>query len=237
MNRIIKIERSYKPLIYFAILIVVFLIVRKYILTELRDIYNQQYTNIWNQSLKLSYYDTLQKNSYLYGTFIIIYSLFIFLSLNEFLKSSKEKWSFLIIQVVFVFLVFALTSYESQNNEIEQDNYYISLIIFIPYLLIIYSNSLIGKQKDITKEVSKKQKEEDELQDDDLKKLFHLDLITQKEYNEKKMFQIKERIRKNLKDTEEYNLLMKSKEKGLLSENELKNKIEILINLKFKALK
>jgi hypothetical protein len=59
-----------------------------------------------------------------------------------------------------------------------------------------------------------------------------MDLISQEEYNEKKEIGTKEKIRIEMKDTEEYNLLLKSKEKGLLTEQEFNTKIENLISRK-----
>ncbi len=55
-------------------------------------------------------------------------------------------------------------------------------------------------------------------------------LITEEEYVIKKEQKIKEKISNEIRQTQEYKLLLKSKEKGLLNEVEFKSKLEILIN-------
>lgn len=134
---------------------------------------------------------------------------------------------------VIVWIIFALTSSELKLNTIKGDSYLISLLIFIPYLYFIYFETIVGTKSDITNQVKKKDLEK--YSDDlfDLQKLLEKGLISQDEYNNKLEIHTKEKLKKDIKDTEDYNLLLQAKQKKLISEDEFNIKIENLINLKF----
>lgn len=108
--------------------------------------------------------------------------------------------------------------------------YYFYILHLFPYLFLIYKETYVGETFDITAEV--KIKEETKHQDilTDLNDLFKMGLITEEEYVIKKEQKIKEKISNEIRQTQEYKLLLKSKEKGLLNEVEFKSKLEILIN-------
>ena len=127
-------------------------------------------------------------------------------------------------------IIFSSTTSTIRLSANEDDRYFISLLIFLPFLFYIYKESIIGKTIDITEEVKNKIETKHEDSISDLNKLLEMELISQEEYNEKKEFRIKEKIRTEIKDTEEYSLLFTSKQKGLLTEEEFNTKVENLVS-------
>ncbi len=97
----------------------------------------------------------------------------------------------------------------------------------------VYDKIIIGKQIDITEEVKNKIDVSHKENLNDLESLLKLELISQEEYNEKREFRVKEMIRIEIKETEEYILLIKSKQKGLLSDDEFNTKVENLVVKKY----
>ena len=97
-----------------------------------------------------------------------------------------------------------MTTSELRLNAHEDDKYFISLLIFLPFLYFIYHNSLIGKTVDISTKIKGKTEQWHNEDLNDLENLFKLNLISKEEYNKKKDFRIKDKIRVELEDSEEY---------------------------------
>jgi hypothetical protein len=147
-------------------------------------------------------------------------------------KVTIENNGFLFVPLLFIYIVVCFN--DLFNYQI-QDRYLMSYFIFLPYLYLIYDKIIIGKQIDITQEVKSKVDSSHKENLNDLDNLLKLDLITMEEYNEKREFRVKEKIRIEIKQTEEYTLLQKTKQKGLLSEDEFNTKVENLVNRKYNA--
>lgn len=145
-----------------------------------------------------------------------------------------ENNGFIFIPFLFIYIV---TCFNDIFKYPIEDKYLMSYFIFLPYLYIVYDKIIIGKQVDITKQVKDKIDNSHKDNLNDLKDLLKMDLISQGEYEDKKEFHTKEKIRTEIKETEEYNLLLKSKQKGLLSEDEFKTKAENLVNRKYSIYK
>jgi hypothetical protein len=112
--------------------------------------------------------------------------------------------------------------------------FYSYYVIFIPYLYLIYKYSIVGIKEDITIEVKNKKDEKHIDSLEDLDKLLKLNLLTNQEHQQKKELQKKNKIREDIKETEEYNLLIKSKAIGLINEDEFNMKIKGLIDKIYK---
>jgi phage shock protein PspC (stress-responsive transcriptional regulator) len=144
-----------------------------------------------------------------------------------------ENNGFLFVPILFMYIVIC---FNDVFNYPIKDKYLMSYFIFIPYLYVIYDRIIVGKQIDISEEIQNKIEISYKENLDDLDSLLKLELISQDEYNEKKEFRVKEKIRIEIEDTEEYSLLIKSKQKGLLSEAEFKAKLENLVDKKYKTI-
>ncbi|WP_396164871.1 SHOCT domain-containing protein [Flavobacterium sp.] len=238
--RTVIIKREYKSLLAFLIFISLFLIIRQNFANNIEVLYNKwtsiQFTNQslpWVELEKLvsPYMLKIRDIERNFGFLIIFFSILIFSFLTTKLKSKNEKISLFFISS---FLVFIITDI-ARGIEIsikEKDEYYLSLLIFLPFSYFIYKETIMGQKIDITEEIKNKANVNHDDNLKDLNKLLEMDLISQEEYNEKKELGTKEKIRIEMKDTEEYNLLLKSKEKGLLTEQEFNTKIENLISHK-----
>lgn len=234
-------KRDFNPLIAFFILIVIFLSVRfcyiylfTYNETEYHKIFNQ-YSNEPYEILhdKLEPIHQIRWDlEYQFGGVIALFALIIFYNLSKYFKLTKHKLVLLIIEVILVWSVFSSTTTEIRLNAIKDDNYFISLLIFAPFLFLIYHNTVLGKRVDITEDIKEKETSVHNDKINDLDKLFKLNLISEEEYRQKKEFQVKSKISAEVKETEEYNLLSKSKQKGLLTEEEFNAKVENLVTKK-----
>lgn len=246
MNKTIITKRSYNPLIDFSIFVLIFLFIRMYFVNTINAlnlkidlIYDKRKYDIATETFSedvskivAPIYDKIEYLSIQFGLLVIISAFVIFYNLSRYFNHVKHKFVLLLVEVILVSIIFSNTSTDMKINADDDDNF-ISLLIFIPFLFFIYHNTLIGKKVDITKQV--KDKEETAHNDDinDLNKLFELNLISKEEYDKKKEFRLKEKIREEIKETEEYNLLLKSKQKSLLTEDEFNKKVENLVNIKY----
>jgi hypothetical protein len=233
MNAIILTKRGYKPLVDFSIFLLIFLYIRWYFVDKLRILKDEIELNLPNQKLVNSLFDKRDSFEYQCGFFIILFALLITYNLSKYFKSAKHKIGLVVFQLLNLLIIFSITNSEIKFNPIENDIYFFSLLIFVPFLPIIYFRTIEGKKVDVTEIIKEETVKEYSDNVDDLEKLLKLNLLSEKEYNEKKELQIKEKIRSEIKESEEYNLLLKSKQKGLLTENEFNIKVEHLINLKY----
>lgn len=238
MNTTIIIQRNYKPLIDFSIFISIFLSVRFYFINHIVELNNKidlLYINSNNANADFSkpLYSDIESFEIQFGGLIVLFGLIIFYNLSKYFNQLKHQFVLLIIEIIFVWIIFSCTTTEMKLNAVENDRYYISLLIFIPYLYFIYHNSIIGKKVDVSGKIKIKKEIILNEKINDLNKLSELNLISQEDYDQKKEILIKDKIREDIKETEEYSLLLKSKQKGLLNEDEFNTKVENLINIKF----
>lgn len=237
MNKIIITKRNYNPLIQFLVLISLFLTVRKFFVFKFESI-DLKFSKVYSDgnNSELAYYaifDEIRSYETFYGIVIVLFALVIFFLLVKRFKDKENKYALFVLEFVIVFIIFSLTSTELKLNAIKEDNYLISLLIFFPYFYFIYFETILGTKSDITEQVKKKdlKKYSDDLLD--LHKLHKKDLISEEEYKNKLEIKSKEKLRKEIKDTEEYYLLFQAKRKELITEDEFNIKIENLINIKF----
>lgn len=239
-------QRNFKPLYHFLIFLSLFLLIRQYFVVKINDIAKlnaQLYLNnvelgkLGHPELEQSYdslYIKIRSFEEYFGVAIVLMSCIIFYFISTYLKSIKAKFIAFLMELCLVWMVFSMTTSELRLNAHEDDKYFISLLIFLPFLFFIYHNSIIGKTVDISSEMKGKAERLHNEDLNDLDNLFKLNLISEEEYNKKKDSRRKDKIIVELKDSEEYNLLVKSKQKGLLTEDEFKIKFENLVNNEYK---
>lgn len=234
-------QKNYKPLIDFSIFISIFLLVRLYFINNLEDLNNKidlSYNNSNNDSTNFSkitesIYSDIESFEIQFGGLIVLFGFIIFYNLSKYFNQLKHQFVLLIIELIFVWIIFSCTTTEMKLNAIKNDRYYISLLIFIPYLYFIYHNSIIGKKLDVAGKIKIKKEIILNEKINDLNKLYELNLISHEDYVEKKEILTKEKMKEDIIETEEYSLLLKSKQKGLLNEVEFNTKVDNLINKKF----
>lgn len=246
--RTIIIKRNYNALIGLLLVLGIYLITRFYYKSlffknELNynrtyKLYSKEPYKIWSKKVE-PISEITYNLEWQFGFVIIFFSIISFLLLIGKCKTLKNK-IFLLLSFVFLdWFIFSITQSrldcDTLLNVYEDDNYYLSLLFFIPFLYFIYAETIVGVKEDITEEIKTEinTKHEDNIKD--LDKLLELNLISQEEYNEKKEYRSKEKIRIEIKETEEYNLLLKSKQNGLLTEEEFNKKVENLVSTKYKG--
>ena len=239
-------QRNFKPLYHFLIILSLFLLIRQYFVVKISDIAkinsqlyltNVELGKLGHPELQQSY-DSLfiQIRSFeeYFGVAIVLISCVIFYFISTYLKSIKAKFIAFLMELCLVWVVFSMTTSELRLNAHDDDKYFISLLVFLPFLFFIYHNSLIGNKVDISSEIKGKAERLHNEDLNDLDNLFKLNLISKEEYNKKKDSRRKDKIIVELKDSDEYNLLVKSKQKGLLTDDEFKMKFENLVNNEYK---
>lgn len=230
MSTTIIIKRNYKPLIDFSIFILIFLFARIYF-SNIIKVLDGKINSINSNSNNI--YSEIESFEVKFGVLIVLFAFIIFYNLSKYFKLTKYKIVLLLIEVILVWSIFSNTTTQMKLNPVKDDTYFISLLIFLPFLFFIYHNTIIGKKVDITEKIKDKEEIIHNDKTDDLDKLFKLNLLSEDEYLSKKEVHIKEKIRVELKDTEEYSLLLKSKQKGLLTDEEFTSKFENLVTLKY----
>ncbi len=187
---------------------------------------DEQYTSYFLQEESLK---TQFAAIYLISGSIILYLLL----------KSKNNVNFIIVFLYFFIIIYTIYPFKGGFSvPIEPQiytnlKYYSYYYSFLPYIYLIINYSIIGVKVDVTKQVQQKKENTHNEITDDLDKLFKLNLLSQKEYLNKKEIHIKEKIREDLKKTEEYGLLFKSKQKGLLTEEEFNSKFESLVTINY----
>ena len=163
------------------------------------------------------------------GFVLIYFSIVNFLILFKNFLTKQKKFYFFLSLSFLCWFSFALT--QNFNDAAvrlspEDDRYFLSLIIFTPYLFFIYKYFIRGTKTDITEET--KIKQQNDL--DSLDKMHEMGLLTTEELNQKKEVKFKQQIAIEVVNTNEYILLQESKNAGLLSYEEWQIKITQLIN-------
>lgn len=241
MTKVIITKRDYKPLIDFSIFILIFLFVRIYFVNNIK-VLNDKISLLYGTSndnyadfskIVEPIYSEIESFEIQFGGVIVLFAFITFYNLSKSFKLIKYKFVLFLIEVILVWSIFSNTTTQMKLNAIKDDNYFISLLIFAPFVFFILFDTFVGKKYDITEQVKDKETIIHNDKISDLYKLFELDLISEEEYNQKKEFSIKEKFKREVKETENYSLLLKSKQKGLLTEEEFKIKVENLVNLKY----
>jgi hypothetical protein len=112
--------------------------------------------------------------------------------------------------------------------------YFINYLLFIPHLFIIYRQTFVGDTVDLSNEIKYNEEKKFSNSLGDLKKLLELGQISEQEFNSKKETILKKKIETEIKLTEEYKLLEKTKNTGLINEDEFKFKFFNLIEKKYR---
>lgn len=234
-------KKDFKYVILFAVHITLFFIIHMYFKVAAADIKNQfdKLYESYDHAPSEQVMQYLSQQEFLETQFAFIYAISA-LILIYVLYKAKNDTNYNIIGLLLLFtVIYTLLpiggdfSAHIETAGYATYKYYSYYCLFLPYTFLIIRYSIIGIKEDVTEQV--KQKEENVHNDktDDLDKLFKLNLLSEEEYFRKKEVHIKEKIRVDLKDSEEYSLLLKSKQKGLLTEEEFTSKFENLVILKY----
>lgn len=243
-------KRNYNPLIGLSVLLPIYLIIRL-IYRNLFESIEREITKLyhlyWDADIDATdkiieakvkpQYEMINALELQLGLILVVITLISYLILVKLCKTNKSKFFLLVFFVFLDWIIFEITNsgegWYGFLNSYKDDQYYVSLLFFVPFLYFIYKETIIGIKEDKTEELKIEfdTKYEDNLKD--LDKLLEMNLISKEEYRNKKEIRVKEKIEKEIKETEEYNLLLKSQQKGLLNEEEFKTKVEDLINKKY----
>jgi hypothetical protein len=241
-------KRKYSSLISFIILISLYLLLHLYyqnLFVSTNEKVDKIYDTYWNPNIESAMnivkikaeplFENINNFEWQFGFIIISFSIISFILLTPKCKNLKEKILLFSLFTFFTWLVFAITQSrvdcDTLLNVYTADNYYVSLIFFIPFLYFIYIETIIGIKEDKTEELKIELEitHEDNLKD----KLLEMNLISEEVYNNKKEFHIKEKIKVEIQESEEYILLIKSQQKKLITEEEFNEKVESLIIKKY----
>lgn len=234
-NKTIKTTRDFKYLIItFINIIILFLgtLYYKYIKNLKYPFTGQEKYNDEKVTEFFKYQDSQQE---IYSNILLASILIsIFITLYEFntIRKSSIKWLFIIWGIYIISALITFGSHSHGASLIYRDNndYLWSYFLFFPHIVFTIKNSILGSKVDITNEIEQKEDSVKNNKISDLDYLFKSGILNEIEFNEKKEKVIKEKIKIDIQKTKEYNLLLKTKNAGLLSEKEFENKIEELIN-------
>ena len=115
----------------------------------------------------------------------------------------------------------------------ENKEYLWSYFLFFPHLIFILQYTIIGKKIDITNEIEEKENLIKDSKISNLDSLYKSGILSEIEFNEKKEQVVKDKIKVDIKKTKEYDLLVSTKNTGLLTDKEFENKLNILIEKTF----
>lgn len=235
MRKIIT-KKNYLFLIGLILHFLILLSIKIYYSNILNNIDTQlQHTNYETQISQWDSLNSLQSEyRWLFGiTYFITFCISALCMIGDAVYHKKYIFIFFALSML---LVAYIPFFDQASVHVYKPNsfYY----IFFPLIFYVYyinRDVIEGKKEDKTEEIKNKIETKHEDSISDLNKLLEMELISQEEYNEKKEFRIKEKIRTEIKDTEEYSLLLTSKQKGLLTEEEFNTKVENLASKKSRA--
>lgn len=236
-------KRNFEPLYYFLAFLSIFLLIRLYFVNKCK-IFDSNISLIYEQSpsnssyeyttnLTMPIYEKIYSLEQQFGIVIIVFSIIIFYNLSRYFKTIPHKVVILLIEISLVLIIFSNTSSEVNINAFKDDNHFLSLLIFLPFLYFIYHLSIVGSTIDISSQINNEDERLHSENLNDLDKLLGLNLISKEEYLKKKEFKIKERIMVEIRNSEKYKLLLKSKKNGILTEDEFVKKLEDLVNFDY----
>lgn len=165
----------------------------------------------------------------------VILSLILIIKKIKDFKSGIEK---LILGVWFIYVISIIIGLIDREMRGEYayvicNTYFINYLLFIPHLFIIYRQTFVGETVDLSNEIKHNEEKIFSNSLGDLKKLLELGQISEQEFNSKKETILKKKIETEIKLTEEYKLLAKTKNTGLINEEEFKLKLNNLIDKKY----
>lgn len=166
----------------------------------------------------------------------VIFSLIIIIKKIKDFKSGIEK---LILGVWFIYVISIIVGLIDRQMYGDYayricNTYFINYLLFIPHLFIIYRQTFVGETVDLSNEIKHNEEKKFSNSLGDLKKLLKLGQISEQEFNSKKETILKKKIETEIKLTEEYKLLEKTKNTGLITEEEFKLKLNNLIDKKYR---
>lgn len=168
---------------------------------------------------------------YAFSALVVIFMLY---------KDLQKSRDIMVVMLLVITIIYVLYPYRGdfsvpiETKGFENLTYYSYYYSFFSYGYLIFKYSIIGIKEDITKQVRQEVEVVHNNMTDDLDRLFKLNLLSKDEYLSKKEIHIKEKIKVDLKETEEYNLLVKSKSIGLINEVEFNTKLNGLIENAYK---
>ena len=237
-NRTIKTVRDFKYLILtFVNIIIIFLVTIYY--EKIKSV-EYQFTGQeeYNDVNVAEFYKNQESQLDIYTNVLFISILIsIFITLYEFnaIRRSSIKWLFI---VWVIYIISALVDFGTHSNSAEfifkeNKEYLWSYFLFFPHLIFILQYTIIGKKIDITNEIEEKENLIKDSQISNLDSLYTSGILSEIEFNEKKEQVVKDKIKVDIKKTKEYDLLVSTKNTGLLTDKEFENKLNILIEKTF----
>jgi hypothetical protein len=166
---------------------------------------------------------------------VILSIILVFNKIKKF-KSGLEKLILVIWFIYIISIIVGLVDREMDGGYAYRicKTYLISYLLFIPHLFLIYRLTFLGETVDLSSEI--KHNEESKFSNSlgDLKKLLEQGQISDEEFNVKKEVILKKKIEIEIKLTEEYKLLEKTKDTGLINESEFSLKYKNLIDKRYR---
>jgi hypothetical protein len=226
-----KTLRNYKYLIIALVNFVILFIGRK----VLRQIQNSSYPNPvsnyetdkgWLEYLSnIRLIENFFKNIVFISVVITVYIVF-----KEF-KQLKKGINIIMLIIWGIYIIVSVEEFAEDSLSLRNayDDNLMGYFLFVPHLILIYKNIIIGKKIDIA--IQYKSEEENKYNNnlDDLKKLLELGQISDDEFTLKREIILKKKIESEIIFTEEFKLLKKTKDNGLINEVEFDSKFKNLI--------
>src|SRR5690606_6198935 len=105
--------------------------------------------------LTMDSWDNINRLSVQFATILLLTSIISFVILIN--RSNMNEKSFLILSYLIIILtIFSIVNMEYEFNSFSDDEYYVSYLIFLPYVYYIYRDSILGEKVDITDKVKQK---------------------------------------------------------------------------------
>lgn len=166
----------------------------------------------------------------------VILALFLIIKKFKDFKSGIQKLILVIWFIYIISIIVGLIDRQMYGDYAYYicKTYFINYLLFIPHLLIIYRQTFVGETVDLSNEIKHNEEKKFSNSLGDLKKLLELGQISEQEFNSKKEIILKKKIETEIKLTEEYKLLEKTKNTGLITEEEFKLKLNNLLDIKYR---
>ena len=184
------------------------------------------------------YRDINSKQDILANVLMISVILSLILIIKK-IKTHKSITEILILVIWFIYVISIIVGLIDRTMEGYYaysicNTYFINYLLFIPHLFIIYRQTFVGETVDLSNEIKHNEEKKFSNSLGDLKKLLELGQISEQEFNSKKEAILSKKIETEIKLTEEYKLLEKTKNTGLINEEEFKLKLNNLIDKKYR---
>lgn len=226
-----KTLRNYKYLIIALIHFVILFIGRK----VLRQIQNSSYPNpVSNYETDKGWLEYLSNirliENFFKNIVFISVAITVYIVFKEF-KQLKKGINIIMLIIWGIYIIVSVVEFTDHSLSLRNayDDNLMGYFLFVPHLILIYKNIIIGEKIDIANQHKSKEENKYNNNLDDLKKLLELGHITHEEFNSKKETILKKKIESEIIFTEEFKLLKKTKESGLINEIEFETKFKSLI--------